>query len=92
MPYALEWQFSVVEIASGAGPMSVPAQQVLTVSQRTNFTGGTPPGLITVPSTGTVPTAANMVTALNAAATAAAAILNANPALTQWQGFATGGG
>ena len=36
--------------------------------------------------------AENIRTALSAAATAAGLILNANPALAQWQGFATGGG
>lgn len=92
MPYALQWQFSVVEVAAGAGPMSVPAQQVLTVSQRTAYPGASPSGNIAIASTGTYPTTGNMSTALSAAATAAGVILNANPALAQWQGFATGGG
>lgn len=92
MPYGLRWSFDVVEIAGGAGPMSVPAQQVLTVSQATAFPGASPPGIIQIASTGTYPTTGNMSTALSAAATAAGLILNANPALAQWQGFATGGG
>lgn len=92
MPYGLKWQFSVVEIAAGAGPMSVPAQQVLTVTQATNLSGGAPSGIIAITSTGAYPTTGNMSTALSAAATAAGLVLNAQPALAQWQGFATGGG
>jgi hypothetical protein len=89
--YGLKWQFSVVALGVGTGPMTVPEQQVLTVSQATAYSGS-PPGVIAITSTGSYPTTGNMSTALSAAATAAGLILNANPALTQWQGFATGGG
>ena len=92
MPYQLRWSIDVVYVGQGQGPMTVPAQQVLTVSQATAFPGQTAGGLVTVPSTGAVPTTANMSTALSSAATAAGVILNSQPAVAQWQGFATGGG
>jgi hypothetical protein len=92
MTYALKWRFDVVWIGNGCAPMEYPAQQVLSVTQATAFTGQTPSGLVTVPSTSAVPTTANMTTALNSAAAAAAVILETAPALAQWQGFATGGG
>lgn len=90
--YGLKWQFSVVAIPVGAGPMSVPDQQVLTVNQATNLSGGAGSGVIAITSTGSYPTTGNMSTALSAAATAAGVVLNANPALAQWQGFNSGGG
>lgn len=90
--YGLKWQFSVVAIGQGNAQMDVPSAQVLTVSERTSFSGSAPPGIIAISSTGSYPTTSNMSTALSAAATAAGAILNANPALAQWQGFNSGGG
>ncbi len=90
--YGLKWRFSVVAIPQGAGPMSVPDQQVLTVTNDTNLTGGAPSGIIAIASTGSYPTTGNMSTALSAAATAAGLVLNAAPALAQWQGFNSGGG
>lgn len=89
--YVLKWQFSVAVQPVGASGMTVPDAQVLTVSQATAYSGS-PPGPVSITSTGLYPTTANMTTALNAAATAAGLILNANPALAQWQGFASGGG
>jgi hypothetical protein len=90
--YGLKWSFDVVVLPVGAGGMTVPEAQVLKVTQGTAFPGQTPGGIITIASTGTYPTTGNMSTALSAAATAAGVILNSNPALAQWQGFATGGG
>ena len=92
MAYGLRWSFDIVEIGAGCGPMSVSAQQVLTVNQYTNYVGAAPGGVIAITSTGAFPTTGNMSTALSAAATAAGLVLNAQPALAQWQGFATGGG
>ena len=92
MSYGLKWQFSVVWLGQGVGPQEVTSVKVLTVSQATALTGGSAPGLVSITSTGAYPTTGNMSTALSAAATAAGAILNANPALSQWQGFASGGG
>lgn len=90
--YGLKWQFSVVAIGQGNAQMDVPSAQVLTVNQNTSLSGSAPPGIIAISSTGNYPTTANMSTALSAAATAAGVILNANPALAQWQGFNSGGG
>lgn len=89
--YGLKWQFSVVAIGQGNAQMDVPSAQILTVSQATAFSGS-PPGIVAIASTGLYPTTGNMSTALSAAATAAGVILNASPALAQWQGFASGGG
>lgn len=89
--YGLRWTFEVVAMPQGAGPMTVADQQRLKVSSATAFSGS-PPGVITIASTGNFPTTANMSTALSAAATAGGLILNANPALAQWQGFNSGGG
>ena len=89
--YGLKWSFEVCVLPVGASGMTVPSAQSLKISQGTAFSGS-PPGIIAITSTGTYPTTTNMSTALTAAATAAGVILNANPALAQWQGFATGGG
>lgn len=90
--YGLKWQFSVVVIGKGNAQMDVPSAQILTVNQNTAFTNTAPPGIVSISSTSDYPTTANMSTALAAAATAAGVILNANPALAQWQGFNSGGG
>ena len=90
--YGLKWRFDVVALGQGVGPQEVPSAQVLTVTQATAFPGQSPGGIIALTSTGSYPTTANMTTALNAAATAAGVILNSNPALSQWQGFNSGGG
>lgn len=89
--YGLKWSFEVCAIPQGAGPMSVPDAQALKITNGTAYSGS-PPGIITIASTGNFPTTANMSTALSAAATAAGLIFNANPALAQWQGFNSGGG
>ena len=90
--YGLKWSFEVVAIPLGAKPMEITSAQALKVTQGTAFPGQTPGGIITLACTGSYPTTANMTTALNAAATAGGVILNANPALAQWQGFNSGGG
>lgn len=90
--YGLKWAFEVVAIPKGAAPMEVPSAQVLKVTQATAYPGSSAPGIISIASTGNYPTTAAMSTALAAAATAAGVILNANPALSQWQGFNSGGG
>lgn len=90
--YGLRWSISLVALPVGAGPMSVPDQQRLMVSSGFASAGNTPPGTITVTSTGNYPTSANITTACNAVATAAAALLNANPQAAQWQQWYQGGG
>lgn len=91
--YGLKWSFEVVALPVGASGMTVPSAQSLKVSQGTAYLPNqSPGGIVTIASTGLFPTTTNMSTALSAAATAAGLILNANPALAQWQGFATGGG
>ena len=91
--YGLRWRFDVVVIPAGCAPMEVASAQVLTVTEKTAFTSSqSPGGTIALASTGLYPTTTNMSTALTAAATAAGLILNAQPALGQWQGFASGGG
>lgn len=90
--YGLQWSFKVVAIPAGARPMEVPSAQSLKITDGTAFPGQTPGGIITLGCTGAYPTTTNMSTALTAAATAAGLILNAQPALGQWQGFASGGG
>lgn len=90
--YGLLWSFTVVAIPKGAKPMEYPSAQSLKVTQATAFPGSTPPGPIMISSTGNYPTTSAMSTALAAAATAAGVILNAEPALGQWQGFNSGGG
>lgn len=90
--YGLKWSFTVVAIPAGARPMEVPSAQSLKVSDATAYPGQSPSGIVQIGSTGLYPTTGNMSTALSAAATAAGLVLNAAPALGQWQGFATGGG
>ena len=91
--YGLKWSFEVVVIPAGAGPMEVSSAQSLKVTQATAFLSSqSPGGVIAITSTGLYPTTTNMSTALTAAATAGGTILNAQPALGQWQGFASGGG
>lgn len=85
MSYGLKWQFSVVWIGDGVGPMEVPSAQVLTVTQASPSGGG----VIPIPG-GDAPSTGNISTACSSAATAGAAVLNAN--IAQIQGFATGGG
>lgn len=90
--YGLRWSFTVVVIPQGARPMEVPSAQSLKITDATAFPGQTAPGIVAIASTGLYPTPGNMSTALSAAATAAGLVLNASPALGQWQGFASGGG
>lgn len=90
--YGLRWSFAVVVIPQGAKPMEVPSAQSLKITDATAFPGQSPSGIVQISSTGLYPTTGNMSTALSAAATAAGLVLNANPSLSQWQGFATGGG
>lgn len=92
MTWGLKWSFEVVAIPQGANPMEVPSAQSLKVTQATAFPGQTPGGVIVLACTGSYPTTTNMSTALTAAATAGGAILNATPAVTQWQQWYTGQG
>lgn len=90
--YGLLWSFTVVAIPKGSKPMEVASAQSLKVTQATAYPGSSAPGPISISSTGDYPTTTAMSTALTAAATAAGVILNADPALSQWQGFNSGGG
>ncbi len=90
--YGLKWSFTVVVIPAGARPMEVPSAQSLKVTELTAYPGSSPSGIVALASTGLYPSTTNMSTALSAAATAAGLVLNAQPALGQWQGFASGGG
>jgi hypothetical protein len=86
--YGLRWSVELVAIPLGAGPMSVPDQQRLKVTQTSPSGGGT----VTVASTGAYPTSANIVTACSSLGTNAAAALNASGSTAVWQGWNSGGG
>lgn len=81
MPFGIRYALEVVYIAPGAGPMSVPDQQ------RKKFVQSS---IVSVPG-GESPTSANFNTAITGGMTTdlEAQVL---AALTQLQGFATGGG
>lgn len=81
MPYVIRYALEVDYVAVGAGPMTVPAQQ------RKKFVQAAP---VAVPG-GESPTSANFNTAITGGMTTdlEAQVL---AALTQLQGFATGGG
>lgn len=90
--YGLKWTMTLVAIPQGAAPMEVPSAQSLKVSDSFASAGNTPSGIIQVTSTGNYPTSGNISTATSAAATAAAALFNANPQAAQWQQWCQGGG
>jgi hypothetical protein len=95
MAFGLRYRCDVVWIPDGAGGMSVPDAQVLTLFP----TSSNPTGLTADPQTvapvpgGDAPTAANFATAFTNIATDLAAQLAAGTALlARVQAFATGGG
>jgi len=83
--YVLKGIISVEWVGDGAGPMSVPSAQVLTVGNDFGANGG----FVTVPG-GDAPSTANISTACSTLATNLAGALNAS--ISQIQGFASGGG
>lgn len=81
MAYGLRYQLSVVWLPDGAGPMTVPDAQVLTMFNSS---------IVTVPG-GNAPTTDNFDTAIEGPMTAdLEAQIDAN--IAQIQGFATGSG
>lgn len=86
--YGIRWSFELVAIPLGAGPMSVPDQQRVKVTQASP--GGA--GMVTVTSTGAYPTSTNITNACSTVGTNAAAALNNAAATVNWQAWNTGGG
>jgi hypothetical protein len=86
--YGLRWSVEVVAIPIGAGPMSVPDQQRLKLTQGSLGGGGT----VIVASTGLYPTSANFTTACTTAGTNMGTAVTEAAPLAQIQGWATGGG
>jgi hypothetical protein len=90
--YGLRWSVEMVAIPLGAGPMSVPDQQRVKVTQASPGTSNLPGNMIAITSTGAYPTSANVSTACTSMATAAAAALNNAAATVNWQAWNSGGG
>lgn len=86
--YGLRFSAELVAIPLGAGPMAVPDQQRIKVTQ------GSPgaSGIIAVTSTGAYPTSTNITNACSTLGTNAAAALNNIAATVDWQQWNTGGG
>lgn len=86
--YVLRWTIEVAAIAVGAGPMEVPAQQRLKLTQGSAGGGGQ----VVVTSTGLYPTSTNFTNACTTVGTNMGTALTQAANLAQVQGFATGGG
>ena len=95
MAYQLRVKLDVVYVGEGTGSMSVPAQQVLSV---TNF-AGTNGGFVPVPNITQTSTttqiagmSANISTALTTLSGNLYSALTSTSTLSELQGFLTGGG
>ena len=86
--YVVRWSVELAAMPIGAGPMSVPDQQRIKVTQ--GSPGGA--GNIAVTSTGAYPTSTNISTACTSAGTNMAAALNNIAATADWQLWNGGGG
>ena len=86
--YGLRWAVELVALPIGAGPMSVPDQQRIKLTQA-SASGG---GIIAVTSTGAYPTSTNITNATSTLGTNAGAALNNAAATSVWQGWNAGGG
>lgn len=90
--YGLRWSVEMVAIPQGAGPMSVPDQQRIKVTQVSPGSGNNPGGIIAITSTGAYPTSTNITNACTTLGTNAASALNNVAATADWQLWNSGGG
>jgi hypothetical protein len=97
MAYRIQYALVIQFIPDGAGPLSVPSEQVLKLGAlemngltvTTTATTGQPTGFQQVPG-GNAPSAANFATAVTAMGVDLNTAITTN--LARIQGFATGGG
>lgn len=86
--WGLRWALEIVAVPIGAGPMTVPDQQRLKLSQ-TSPSGG---GMVTIATTGATPTSGEVTTACTTVGTNMGTCATTAAVLAQIQGWNSGGG